>query len=207
MNNTKIKILDASRILFNEQSFNTVTIRMIAQKLQMSSGNLNYHYKKREDILEALYFEMVSEFDQRIEDLSKSEISISQIKKEIQQSMKRMLVYKFFWTDLHNLLQQNEKIKTHFKEVYNKRIEGNIFLFSKLHEQNLMLTPSFEQEYKFLAERMINFGNTWLFSSELYENKIEIDHKVFIMLSILHPYLTDFGKGEFQKTFKRQLTN
>jgi AcrR family transcriptional regulator len=42
---------------------------MIALELNMSSGNLNYHFKKREDIFEALYFEMVLEFDERIESL------------------------------------------------------------------------------------------------------------------------------------------
>ena len=59
-------ILEAARTLFNERGYSQVTIRMIAVKLNMSSGNLNYHYKKREDIFEALYFEMVSEFDERI---------------------------------------------------------------------------------------------------------------------------------------------
>ena len=77
---------------------------MIALKMNMSSGNLNYHYKKREDIFEALYFEMVSEFDERVKKLTDIEISIEQIKIDIERSMERMLEYIFFWTDLYNLL-------------------------------------------------------------------------------------------------------
>jgi len=40
---------------------------MIAMELGMSSVNLNYHYKKREDILESFYFEIVKSFDKRDE--------------------------------------------------------------------------------------------------------------------------------------------
>ena len=48
---------------------------MIAVELKISSGNLNYHFKNREDVLEALYFEMVSEFDSRVNQLGETEIS------------------------------------------------------------------------------------------------------------------------------------
>jgi AcrR family transcriptional regulator len=63
---------------------------MIALKLEMSSGNLNYHFKKREEILEALYFQMVKDFDERISKLSEIEISFGQIKNDIRSSMKRL---------------------------------------------------------------------------------------------------------------------
>ena len=62
MSDRKAKILTTARALFNKEGFSNVTIRMIAQGLEISSGNLTYHYQKREDIFEALYFEMVSEF-------------------------------------------------------------------------------------------------------------------------------------------------
>ena len=53
----------------------------------------------------------------------------------------------------------------------------------------------------FLAERMVNYGNTWLYSSSLYSNKLNtdnIDSNVNIFLSMLYPYLTHSGKKEFQ---------
>jgi AcrR family transcriptional regulator len=100
MNNTRKNILNASKVLFNELGYSQVTIRMIALQLKMSSGNLNYHFKKREHILEALYFEMVEVFDQRINQLDEKSSSLCVIKQEIQGSMTRMMEYQFFWTDL-----------------------------------------------------------------------------------------------------------
>lgn len=194
-------ILKAARELFNQNGFSNVTIRMIALKLNMSSGNLNYHFKKREAIFEALYFEMVLEFDTRVEALPVTEFSIKQIKDDISKSMERMIDYSFFWTDLYNLMSISEKVNLHFQKVYKTRIDGCLLLFEKLKEKDMMLNSSFETEYNLLAERMINHGNTWLYSNHIYTNdlsKRNIGYHRNILLSMLFPYLTLEGKKAFE---------
>jgi len=201
MSKKKKLILEAARILFNERGYSQVTIRMIALELNMSSGNLNYHFKKREDIFETLYFEMVSEFDERIKDLPYTDVSIAQIRNDIEQSMRRMIDYKYFWTDLYNLLAVSDIVKKHFQEVYKQRIDGCLLLFEKMKTQNLMTNSSFKFEYDFLAERMINYGNTWIYSTGLYSNSLEqksIDYQVNTLLSMLYPFLAPKGQNEFK---------
>lgn len=201
MNKKKRIILEAARTLFNEKGYQQVTIRMLALQLNMSSGNLNYYYKKREVIFEALYFEMVSTFDQRIKDLPAIEVSVAQIRNDIDESMKRMIVYQFFWTDLYNLLNVSEKVNQHFQEVYQNRIKGCFLLFEKMKEQDLMRASLFESEYNFLAERMTNHGNTWLYSSGLYSKKMttkNIEQQVNSLLSLLYPYFTTKGQEQFK---------
>ena len=208
MRNTKKKILDTSRLLFNELGYSQVTIRMIALKLNMSSGNLNYHFKKREDILEALYFEMVLEFDERIRRLDNQTASLQMIKEEMKTSMERMVLYQFFWTDLYNLLMLNNKIKTHFEKAYQDRKQGTRFLFRMMIGDNLLNKEAFDNEYEFLTERMISFSNTWLYASSLYKNEriteSYIDNQSNILLSMLYPYLTSFGKQEFERLIERK---
>ena len=160
MNKTKSRILDASRQLFNKKGFSDVTIRMIAAELNISSGNLNYHYKKRKDILEALYFEVVAVFDQRIENLGKRQINLMTVKEDVISSLKRMIDYRFSWTDLYNLLRLNEKIKEHFLKVYGERKNGTRYLFEVLKSMNLMNEFKFNKERDFLIERMITYSNT-----------------------------------------------
>lgn len=199
---TKTKILTAARLLFNDFGFSNVTIRMIAIELQMSPGNLNYHFKTREDILEALYFEMVKEFDNRVDQLSTQEISFQTIKQDIHQSMKRMVDYRFFWTDLYNLLRLNKSIKAHFETVYHRRFEGYEFLMKYLTDKGLLQNFEFSSERQFLIERMIGFSNTWLYNSRLYDIEINddyLEHQTDHLLVMLYPYLTDLGKTHLKK--------
>ena len=203
MKNTRENILNTSKILFNELGYSQVTIRMIALQLKMSSGNLNYHFKKRENILETLYFEMVEVFDQRINELDEQSSSLKVIKREIQKSMTRMVEFKFFWTDLFNLLKQNNNIRKHFEEAYQNRIKGHHLLLKMLRAKNLLQEPTFIKEHQFLIERMTDYGNTWLYASSLYEQNeittIYIENQANILLSMYYPYLTDLGKEEFKE--------
>jgi len=199
MSKTKKRILNTARIIFNEQGYRNVTIRMIAEKLDMSSGNLNYHFKKREDILEHLYFEMVTVFDKRVDDLPETTFSIQQIYTDIFTSMERMVEYRFFWTDMYHILQENGSIQTHFNDIYNKRKAGFIFLCRELIKTGQMLTPSFNGQYEELAETMINYGNTWIYASLLYNEELtkdKINASAKAMLQMLYPYLEDKIKAE-----------
>ena len=58
-------------------------------------------------------------------------------------------------------------------------------------------------EYDFLAERMINYGNTWLYSTGLYSTSLEqksIDYQVNTLLSMLYPFLAPKGQNEFKNS-------
>lgn len=195
------KILHVSREMFNELGYWQVTIRMIAHKLEMSSGNLNYHFKKREDILEALYFQMVEEFDERIDKLPDVEISLNQVKGDILTSMERMMRYKFIWTDLYRLMGSHEKLYTHFSEAYLRRLKGSLYLYQRLQELEIMENSIGDIELNLLAERMIHFGDTWIYCSEVYrtqQEEISSEEQCHKMLMILQPYMTDKGKEELE---------
>lgn len=199
MSKTKFRILKTARTLFNERGFLKVTIRQIAEALDMSSGNLNYHYRKREDILEALYFEMVQHFDARVAALPQQEISFEQIRTDIYSSMLIMLEYRFFWTDLYQLLQLTPTINAHFQAVLQNRTAGYTFLFASLQKKELMRPPAFEDEHTFLGNQMIHFGNTWLYGAVLYpDNKLDNEYaeqQATTLLMMLYPYLTEKGQG------------
>jgi AcrR family transcriptional regulator len=205
MKNTREKILDTARSLFNKLGYSQVTIRMIASEMSISSGNLNYHFKKKEDILEALYFEMVENFDKRVEEVESKTISLELMKEEISTSMQRMMAYRFFWADLYFLFTSSPSIKKHFTEVRKGRLAGYHFVFQQLEKQKVLKEPSFSREFEFLIKRMLDYSNTWLYASIIYPDKVKktqlIDEATFQLLSLLYPYLTKSGKGQFKVLF------
>lgn len=199
-NNTKNNIINKARALFNQHGFGQVTLRMIANELSMSCGNLNYHFKKREDILEVLYFEMAEVFDKRIESLTETELSIVHLYKEVETSMERMYIYRFFWTDIYNILRINPTIKEHFQSVYEQRIQGCLFLFQAFQAEGLLQAEKYKKEQQQLAEQLIHFGNTWWYGTALYAPNLteNIRKGANQYLAILYPYLTHKGQEELR---------
>ncbi|QQO07853.1 TetR/AcrR family transcriptional regulator [Breznakiella homolactica] len=57
MGDTRRDILDTAKKLFNQRGYNNVSTRDIAGALGISKGNLTYHFKKKEDIIEAIVAE------------------------------------------------------------------------------------------------------------------------------------------------------
>ena len=53
----KSEILVKARELFNTNGYNEVSMRNIADALGISVGNLTYHFKRKEDLVEAVVLE------------------------------------------------------------------------------------------------------------------------------------------------------
>lgn len=58
----KSEILSTARELFNERGYNAVSMRDIAEALGISVGNLTYHYKRKEELMEAVVEEQYSRY-------------------------------------------------------------------------------------------------------------------------------------------------
>jgi AcrR family transcriptional regulator len=52
---TRARILDACRVLFNERGPSEVTTAEIAQMVGISEGNLHYHFRRKQEIVTALF--------------------------------------------------------------------------------------------------------------------------------------------------------
>ena len=148
---------------------------------------------------------MVEVFDERVKELNDKIISLAYVKRSVMSSMERMLKYRFFWTDLYFLLKSNQRIRTHFEQVKLERKAGYKFLFDFLIQTNIMKKSPFTEGYAVLIERMIDYGNTWLYASLLYtvrEDNIDVtvDYS-FRLLSMIYPYLTNEGQREFRAIF------
>lgn len=64
--NTRARILDTCRKLFNERGPTDVTTAQIAATVGINEGNLYYYFNRKEQILEALY----SEYEQAIHEVA-----------------------------------------------------------------------------------------------------------------------------------------
>jgi len=200
MINTKERILTASKELFNKYGVANTNLRKISAHIGISQGNLNYHFNKREDILESLYFEMVLEFDKRIKNSVNKSLTLKTIYDESKISMRRMFEFRFIWLDIHHIIRENKSIKAHFLTAQTHRLKGLEVAFDILKSQNIIREEQFKNEFVHLFHRLISYGNFWISSTEMYEpsiKKINIEEKHSIYFEMFFPYLTYVGKAEF----------
>jgi len=202
MKETKSIIVLHSLKLFNEIGISNVSLRMIADKAKISVGNLQYHFKKREDIVEALYFELVRKIDDIIfvptENLLESFLNIS---KEI---ITKLYNYRFFLLDFVTITRKNKKIKMHYAELSKRRETEFLFMINIFVEHKIFRKELLEGEYKNLYKRTEVISNFW-FSSILIQDEVlseqAINEYAILMKQSIFPYLTDLSKKQYSGFF------
>ncbi len=202
MKNTKAHILDTALTLFNTQGLSKVTLRTIANEMGISQGNLCYHFKKRETIIESLYFKLVSRID---ESMSKNEVRTIGLASLFSTStviMESFYDYRFIMLDFVQLMRENATIKTHYLQLSKLREEQFLMLFSVLVNTKILQKEELPNDYLFLYKRIQILGDFWISSAETTSSKLSKkmiqDYSTLINRSI-YPYLTEVGKKEFLK--------
>ena len=205
MKNTKGTILNTALKLFNSQGLSKVKLRTIANNMGISQGNLNYHFKKREDVIETLYFRLVENINQN---MSNNYDSTSFLKALFVMSKSVMLdlyMYRFIMLDFVQIMRENEKIKNHFQELKQEREKQFLSFFDILITSGLMRKELLPNEYKNLYIRLQVLGDFWISSAEI--DKIKLTKKSItkyseIMNQTIYPYLTEKGKSEYHLIVK-----
>lgn len=201
MKKTKEVILDTALDLFNTQGLSKVKLRTIANEMGISQGNLNYHFKKREDIIEALYFRLVENINEHMSETQSTD-NILRLMFDMSKSvMFDLYTYRFILLDFVQIMRENGKIKAHFQELQRMREKQFVAIFDLLIKADLMRKESLSNEYYNLYCRLQILGDFWISSAEIDESSLtenSISKYEEIINQTIFPYLTEKGKKEYQ---------
>jgi len=201
MKSTKDRILDTALVLFNTSGLAKVSLRTIANKMGISQGNLNYHYKKREDIITSLYFQLVENINDNMPPLSPKTPQTLKLLFHISEAiMDNFFDYRFFLLDFVQIIRENEKIKTHYKELSQIREQQFAGIFNQMIDNGVMRAEKLPNEYHFLYKRFQILGDFWLSSAATTQQPISkkrITEYAQIINQMIYPYLTKKGQKEF----------
>ncbi len=204
MNKTKRLLLDTALILFNEKGLAQVSLRIIADAMGISPGNLTYHFKRREDIVEALYYEFVDEVEVRFRQMNLSDINLSLVFDMISMLTETRLKYRFLMRDFTTLIAENPSIKKHYVAVIKKRKTQSLQVFDTLIKQKIIRPAELENEYEHLYERIQILGNFWITSALMQGEKLSkanVERNFEMVVQIIYPYLTPKGKKVWNAYF------
>ncbi len=201
MGKTKDKILVTALELFNTQGMAKVTLRTIASKMEISQGNLNYHFKKREDIVEALYFQIVESINGVIANSMQSKNHLESVFSTSKAIMLTFYKYQFFLLDFVLIMREHKKIKAHYVKLIEQRELEFLNIIDVLINEDLVRKPLFSDEYNNLFKRFQILSDFWMSSIVVEQGKItraSVNQYSEIIYQSIFPYLTLKG----QKLYK-----
>ncbi|MFT7120043.1 MAG: AcrR family transcriptional regulator [Neolewinella sp.] len=200
MSKTKAKILTQARELFNTYGVAVVSQRKIAEEMGISPGNLTYHFPKKDDINEALYYALVEEISRQVEQRKTDAPTLSNLfllYGDIYDAFHR---YRFVFLDFVHFMKSHGQIAEHYQQLqllrkfqFDQSVELLIF-------QGLVRPAELDREYDFLYERMQIFSDFFFASREVlssHHGKANRADFVEGLRQMIYPYLTKLGKGEF----------
>lgn len=123
MNNlsTKQKILEASIRLFNWNDVANVRLQQIADETGISVGNLAYHFKNKEAIVNAVYENLFTEFSEILSNYLLSP-NLTDFDRQMEQYHQFFSKYKFYIIDLFEVERAYPPIMEQWRACVNKML-------------------------------------------------------------------------------------
>ena len=197
----KDSILQAALFLFNRFGFVSVRLQHIADEVGMSIGNLAYHFKTKEEIIEKLYEDLTKEQQALLSDLRIIPLFIN-INQHVENSFLLQKKYSFFYTDSLELIRGYPSIKKKYREhIQWQTIQIEILLKFNA-ARGALLEPILPDSSLLLANRYILFLENWMNFERMKGTEVsEINVEKFKndIWGLLAPYFSLTGKNEYQQ--------
>jgi AcrR family transcriptional regulator len=121
---TKQRILDTSLALFNAQGEPNVTTNHIADELEISPGNLYYHFRNKDDIIEQIFARFEERMDAALAAPSDRLPELEDIWLQLHLVFECISEYRFLYRDIVDILSRNRTIRLRFARIL-KRASDN----------------------------------------------------------------------------------
>ena len=193
----KESILIDATSYFNKHGFGAVTMFELAQSLNMSRGNLTYHFKNKSVLLEAISNEMWSKIEKE-RAISRKFPSFQNLHNEIQLYYKFQKEYSFIFLDNHVL--NDPIIRSQFRQMTERTIADNRAAIAFSIQLGNMKEELYPGTYNNIA--MITWMLTfyWLPQQIIRGEKTKEDGERLVW-SMLVPHFTEKGLKSFKNFF------
>lgn len=112
---TRTRILVTSLLLFNEQGEPNTTTNEIADAVDISPGNLHYHFRKKADLVDALLLEFQADTRQVLRPPDLDQASLDDFWLFLHRLLELTSAYRFLLRDMETLLVEYPKVRNVLK--------------------------------------------------------------------------------------------
>lgn len=201
---TRDRILYTSLLLFNEEGEPNTTTVDVANEMDISPGNLYYHFKGKDFIIGELF----GQYERGLSEILKAPVdkplSVEDNWFYLYVVFEEMYNYRFLYHNLSDLLRRYPDLKRRFRRILVLKNDALTAVWATLSEAAVVSIP--EEETGALIDNMVLLLTHWLNHDHLLHDERPpalIIHKgVFQLMSMIAPYL-----GEHQRDFYQQVSD
>ena len=117
---TAERILEVTLTLFNRFGEPNVSTTLISAELNISPGNLYYHYPAKDELINALF----DRFERALNQLLAASDDVRDVEDAwffLHTLFELIWQYRFLYRDLNDLLSKNRRLETHFQSVLKNK--------------------------------------------------------------------------------------
>ena len=203
---TRDRIIHTSLILFNEEGEAGTTTVDIANELDISPGNLYYHFKGKDSILAELFGQYEQSLGEILAAPVAGQLSVEDNWYYLYVVFEEMYNYRFLYHNLSNLMERYPDFQKQFRRMMRMKADAVKAVWVALSQDANVNASS--AEVAALVDNMVLLLTYWLTFSELrHETRdpsLIIHQGVHQLLSMIAPYLGDQQK-EFYQQVQRML--
>lgn len=118
---TRDRILDVSLRLFNDVGEPNVTTTTIAEAMEISPGNLYYHFRNKDDIITSIFVRFEEEMEKRLRLPEDHKATLDESWIYLQYMSEFLWNYRFLYRDINDLLARNRMLETNFKRIVEQK--------------------------------------------------------------------------------------
>ena len=189
---TRQRILDASLRLFNDQGEPNVTTNHIADELEISPGNLYYHFRNKDDIIEHLFQRYEERMDSALVAPEGRLPNLEDIWLQLHLVFECIWEYRFLYRDLVDILSRNRRLRLRFARILKRAAEGASSGMRGLVQAGVMRASAAEVEAT--ATNILVVATFWMNYASVRGDKDEneaIRLGIVQVMMLLSPLLRD----------------
>ena len=203
---TRERILELSLRLFNEFGEPNITTTVIAEEMNISPGNLYYHFRNKDDIVNSIFTEFEGEINKKLAFPEGRKANIQDIWTYLHLTFELVWRYRFFYRDLNDLLSRNRNLELNFKRILTHKIKVATELCVGLRADKEFEGSDIDIDA--LAANMVVVVTYWLSFeyvrnprkyTELQTMSDSLARGCYQVIVLISPYL----RGETKKVFEK----
>ncbi len=203
---TRERILELSLRLFNDFGEPNVNTTLIAEEMNISPGNLYYHFKNKDDIINCIFQQFEREIDKLLALPTGRVPNVEDAWLFLHVLFELIWKYRFFYRDLNNLLANNRTLELKFKQLLNQKVKVARGLCDGLAQAGELQAGA--REIEALATNMVVVATYWLSYSYVLDPRrfnepdvigAALQRGCYQVMALTSPYLTGQSRALFEQ--------